>query len=44
MINPHTIFEVSMFTHYEVRKGNAKYRNWVVWGLESSKLDTATIQ
>jgi len=27
MINPHTKFEVSMFTHCEDMKGNAKYRN-----------------
>jgi len=26
MINPHTKFEVSVFTHYEDMKGNAKYR------------------
>ena len=28
MINLHTKFEVSVFTHHEDRKGNAKYRNW----------------
>jgi len=28
MINLHTKFEVSMFTHYEDMKGNAKCRNW----------------
>jgi len=27
MINPHTKFEVSTFTHYEDMKGNAKCRN-----------------
>jgi len=27
MINPHTKFEVSMFTHYEDMKGNATCRN-----------------
>jgi len=31
MINPYTKFEVSMFTHYEDMKGNAKCKNWV-WG------------
>jgi len=33
MINLHTKFEVFMFTQYEDMKGNAKYRNWVVWDL-----------
>jgi len=33
MIILHTKFEVSMFTHYEDIKGNAKCRNWGVWGL-----------
>jgi len=28
MINLHTKFEVSVFTHYEGIKGNAKCRNW----------------
>jgi len=28
MINPHTKFKVSMFTHYKDMKGNAKCRNW----------------
>jgi len=28
MINPHTKFEVSMFTLYEDMKGNAKSGNW----------------
>jgi len=28
MINLHTKFEVSMFSHYEDIKGNAKYKNW----------------
>jgi len=28
MINPHTKFEVCMFTHYENIKGNAKCRHW----------------
>ena len=28
VINLHTTFEVSMFTHYEDKKGNAKFRNW----------------
>jgi len=28
MINLHTIVEVSMFTHYEDMKGNAKCRIW----------------
>jgi len=27
LINPHTKFEVSMVTHYEDIKGNAKCRN-----------------
>jgi len=27
-------FEVSMFTKYKDMKGNAKYSNGVVWGLE----------
>jgi len=33
MINLHTKFEVSIFTHYEDMKGNAKCRNWVFWRL-----------
>jgi len=33
MINLHTKFKVSTFTHHENMKGNAKCRNWVVWGL-----------
>ena len=28
MINLHTKFEVSVFTHYDYMKGNAKCRNW----------------
>jgi len=28
MINLHIKFEISMFTHYEDMKGNAKYTNW----------------
>jgi len=28
MISPHTKCEVSMFTHYEDMKGNAKCRHW----------------
>jgi len=28
MINPHTIFEGPMLTHYKDMKGNAKCRNW----------------
>jgi len=28
MFNPHTKFEVFMFTHYEDMKSNAKCRNW----------------
>jgi len=31
MINLHTKFEVSVFTHYEDMKANAKCRIWVVW-------------
>jgi len=31
VINLHTKFEVSMFTHYEDMKGNAKY--WISGGL-----------
>jgi len=33
MINMHTKFEVSMFTHYEFMKGNAKCRNSGIWGV-----------
>ena len=33
MINLHTKFEVSMFTHYKDMKGNAKCRNLGVWGV-----------
>jgi len=33
MINLHTKFEVSMFTHYKDMKGNTKGTNWVVWRL-----------
>jgi len=35
MINQYTTFEVSMFTHCEGMKGNAKCKNWgaeVIWG------------
>jgi len=32
-VQPHTKFEVSMFTHYEDMKGNAKCRNWGGLGL-----------
>jgi len=32
MINLHTKFEVSMFTHYEGMKGNANVEFRVVWG------------
>jgi len=28
MVNLHTKFEVSMFTHYDDMKGNAKCRIW----------------
>jgi len=28
VINPHTKFEVTMFTHYRDIKGNAKCKNW----------------
>jgi len=28
MIKPHIKFEVSIFTHYEYMKGNAKCKNW----------------
>jgi len=28
MINLHTRFDVSKFTHYDGTKGNAKCRNW----------------
>jgi len=30
---PSNQFEVSMFTHYEYMKSNAKCRSWVVWGI-----------
>ena len=33
-----TKFEVSMFTHYEDVKGNAKCRNWGGLGLGSPKV------
>jgi len=33
VINGHTKFEVSTFSHYEDMKGNAKYRNWGMGGL-----------
>jgi len=33
MINLHTKFQFFMFTQYDDMKGNAKCRNWVVWGL-----------
>ena len=33
MINLHTKFEVSVFTHYEDMKGNAKCRNWIGLGV-----------
>jgi len=33
IINLHTKFEVSVFTHYENMKGNAKCRNSGVMGL-----------
>ena len=35
MINLHIKFEVSMLTHYEDMKGNAKCRNWVGLGVGS---------
>jgi len=38
MINPHTKFEVCMFTHYEDMKGNAKCKNWGGLGLGSPKV------
>ena len=44
IINPHTKFEVSMFTHYEDMKGNAKFRNWgglKVTGHPKSSFDRA---
>jgi len=34
MIHLYTKFEVSMFTHYEDMKVNAKFEIRVVWGLE----------
>jgi len=37
MINPHTKFEVSMFTHYEDMKGNAKCRNWGDMGIRGHR-------
>ena len=37
MINLHTKLEVSMFTHYENMKGNAKRRNWGGMGLKVTK-------
>jgi len=32
MINMYTIYEVSMFTHYEDMKGDEKCKIGVVWG------------
>jgi len=37
MINLHIKFEVFMFTHYEDMKGNAKCRNFGVWGLRVNR-------
>jgi len=46
MINLHTKFEVSMFTHYENMKGNGKCGIWgCLKGQSSPKVtDTDTIQ
>jgi len=33
VINPHTKFEASIFTHYEDMEGNAKCKNWVGSGV-----------
>jgi len=39
MINLHTKFEVSMFTHYEDIKGSENGEIWVIWGLGITKGD-----
>jgi len=41
MINPHTKFDVSMFSHYEDMKGYAKCRNWGGSGVRSHRRSSA---
>jgi len=43
MMNLHTKFEVSMLTHYEDIKGNAKCRNWRGLGVYGSPKVTGNI-
>jgi len=45
MVNLHTKFEVSMFTHYKYMKGNEKRRNWGGLGVSgNSRSPAVTIQ
>jgi len=43
MINLHTKFEISMFTHYEDMKGNAKCRIWGGMGSKGSPKVTGNV-
>jgi len=43
MINMHTKFEVSKFTHYKDMKGNAKCTNWGGLGCSGSSKVTGNV-